>query len=182
MIGWFFDRFFVVLGAFMGSQIPEFMQQYTQRLGGHVDELSHLLKMVKQSAALSNKNMETYIQKFMTQGDPDFVHQGEFMSSLLSRWEQLSNSLARVMESSIWAKPYVFFTNVDGEIFTSTAKSFQSGFALTIEGVVYTAFGAIITLLIYHGVIKIFKMLLTLFKSNNTPSRPNIEKSKDLPI
>lgn len=168
-LSWLFDRLFVVLGALMGSQVPEFIQQYTQRLGGHVDELSHLLSMMKQSAALSNKSLENYIQKFMSNGDPDFVLQGKFMSSILSRWEQLTHSLYSLMESSIWAKPYVFFVNVDSEIFASTVKSYHPGFALTVEGLLYAALGAVISCSLYHGVLKLFKMLFK--RPQQTPAK-----------
>jgi predicted PurR-regulated permease PerM len=160
-IGWLFNRIFLVLGALVGSQVPEFIQQYTQRLGGHVDELSHLLLLIKQSAALSNKSLDIYIQKFMTNSDPDFVIQGQFMQSMLSRWENLTSSLSNIIRSSIWTKPFVFITQIDKEIFSSTTKSFHPGFTLTIEGLLYTALGMTISCSLYHAVLKAFKTVFS---------------------
>jgi hypothetical protein len=65
-----------VIGAFVASQIPEFIQQYTQRLAGHVNELYRLLNQMRQVASYSNKTLDQYIQKFITSSDPDFARQG----------------------------------------------------------------------------------------------------------
>src|ERR1700679_1329642 len=100
-IGSLLDRLCVVIGAFIGSQIPQFMQQYTQRLAGHVDALQRLLNQLRQMASLSNKTLEQYIQKFKDTSDSDFVHQGEFMQGILSRWEDLHQALDRLTQGSI---------------------------------------------------------------------------------
>ena len=38
-----FDRILFTLSFILGVQIPEFMQQYTQRLSGHFDEANYQL-------------------------------------------------------------------------------------------------------------------------------------------
>ena len=38
------DRIISAAGALIFMQIPTFLVQYTQRLGGHVDELANLIK------------------------------------------------------------------------------------------------------------------------------------------
>ena len=43
--------------AFAGSQIPQFMQQYSQRLAGHVAELQQLIDQLRSVAAHSNKSL-----------------------------------------------------------------------------------------------------------------------------
>ncbi len=168
VFGSLIDRLFVVAGAFIGSQVPEFMNQYTQRLSGHVAELDHLLQNLRQAAAFSNKTLEQYIQKFLTNSDPDFSHQGEFMQTMLTRWQDLSLSLQKMTESSMWSRPYVFFNYLNYDIAKSTLASYNPGLSLTIEGLCYTGMGLVIGFLIYQSLAKCLQMgsnrVVTLFK------------------
>ena len=138
------DRLVVVIGAFLGAQVPEFIQQYMHRLSGHVAELQRLLTQLQQIAALSNKSLEEYTRKFLTSGDLDFVRQGEFMQSLLLRWETLQHELQVLQESSAWTRPFVFLQNYQGEIVHSTMASFQPGINLSLEGLYYAGVGIVL--------------------------------------
>lgn len=153
-MGTLLDRLFVVLGAFAGSQIPPFMQQYQQRLAGHVEELNHLLNQLRQIAADSGKSLEQYIQKFVSNGDPDFVRQGEFMQGVVNRWQELHQALYHLGESSIWSRPYVFVKELHYDIAHSTFMSFQPGMSLTIEGLCYTGIGILVGLTLYQILAK----------------------------
>lgn len=153
-IGTLLDRVFVVLGAFVGSQIPEFMQQYQQRLAGHVDELNHLLSQLRQTAAYSGKSLEQYIQKFTLNSDPDFARQGEFMQGVVNRWQELHQALYHLSESSLWSRPYVFVKELQVDIAHSTLASFQPGMSLTIEGLCYTGIGILIGFTLYQILAK----------------------------
>ncbi len=148
------DRLCVVLGAFVGSQIPEFMQQYTQRLAGHVDELNHLLDQLRQVATYSNKTLEQYIEKFISNADLDFSRQGEFMQGVVNRWQELHQALNHLMQSSIWSRPYIFIKDLQYDIAQSTLTSFQPGINLSAEGLCYTGAGILISLALYHTLTK----------------------------
>jgi len=136
------DRLFVVLGAFMGAQIPEFIQQYRQRLAGHVAELNRILDDLRQIAQHSNKTLGEYIGKFMSSSDPDFSQQGIFMQEMTMRWEKLNDALINLTNSSGFLRPYVFLRDLQVEIARSTLRDFQPGINVTVEGVCYTLLGA----------------------------------------
>lgn len=153
----FLDRFFVVLGAFLGSQIPEFLQQYVQRLAGHVDELKYIIDQLSQLASASNKSLEQYIQKFVHSSDLDFVKQGEFMQALVTRWQNLNDSLRSLAQSSYFERPFVFLKEMNYPIAQETFYSYQAGINLTLEGLGYTAIGIIVGILLYQLISKIFK-------------------------
>lgn len=154
-----------VVGAFAMSQLPIFMQQYTQRLGGHVEELASLLQLLQQNAALSNKSLEEYIHKFRTNGDPDFALQGEFMSGIAARWHELNTLLDQLTQSTLWAKPFVFFHGFQGSIFHSTLETFQPGINLTAEGLIYAGLGILLALGIYHLLLEGLKAIARIFIS-----------------
>jgi hypothetical protein len=148
------DRLCAVAGAFICSQIPEFMQQYIQRLSGHVDELHRLLNQMRQVAAYSNKNLEQYIDKFISSSDSDYVHQGEFIQGMLSRWEDLHHALFHITNSSMWVRPYAFLREFQYDIAHSTFVSFQPGISLSAEGLCYAGGGILIGWAFYQIVSK----------------------------
>jgi hypothetical protein len=153
-IGSLLDRLSVVVGAFLGSQVPEFMQQYTQRLAGHVNELHRLLSQMRIVASHSNKTLEQYIQKFLSSPDPDFARQGELMQEMLSRWEELNQALFHLTHSSIWMRPYVFLKELQYDIAKSTLASFQPGINLSVEGLCYAGAGMLMGWVLYQGISK----------------------------
>jgi len=148
------DRLCVVAGAFVGSQIPQFMQQYTQRLAGHVEALQKLIGQLRQIASLSNRSLEQYIQKFKDSSDPDFIHQADFMQGIISRWEELQQALNHLTQSSAWLRPYYFLKDLQPDIAHSTFASYQPGFLLTIEGLCYAGTGMILGWAFYQIVSK----------------------------
>jgi Protein of unknown function (DUF2937) len=155
-IEWILDRVSAVIGAFIGSQIPEFMQQYTQRLAGHVDELQRLVNQMRQVASYSNKTLEQYIHKFISSTDPDFARQGEFMQGMLSRWEELKQTLVHLTYSSAWIRPYIFLKELQYDIAHSTFVSFHPGINLSMEGIFYAGAGIVIGWTFYRMMSRSF--------------------------
>jgi len=52
------DRLLCVVGAVLFSQLPEFIQQYLQRLGGHLDEARRQLEQFRAVAAQSDLTLD----------------------------------------------------------------------------------------------------------------------------
>lgn len=150
------DRLFIVVGAFCGCQVPFFMHQYAQRLAGRIDELNYLLNQITHTASLSNKSLEQYIGKFLASGDSDFVIQGEFMQTMWIRKNHLIHVFNEFSHSSIWGRPFVFFKNLDWDMFKSTFFSFQPGFTFSLEALCYTGIGILGGYAIYQVVVKVF--------------------------
>lgn len=148
------DRLFVVAGAFLGSQIPQFIQQYTQRLAGNVDALQKLLTQLRNIALFSSKSLEQYIQKFRDSSDPDFISQADFMQGILMRWQDLHQTLDHLTQSSIWLRPYYFLKDLQPDVAHSTLESFQPGLSLTIEGLCYAGVGMILGWAFYQLISK----------------------------
>ncbi|MFI5344042.1 MAG: DUF2937 family protein [Chlamydiales bacterium] len=162
------DRLFVIVGALLGVQIPLFMQQYMQRLAGHVAELNRVLNNLRELAFQSNKTLEEYIAKFLANPDLDFSRQGEFMLGVESRWRHLSLALENMSASSIWMRPYLFLRDLQPEIAKPVFYSFEPGLNLTLEGLAYAVLGAVLGFCLYQalckGVSAIFHTLKSLIK------------------
>lgn len=147
------DRLFVVVGALLGSQIPEFIQQYKQRLAGHVDELHRLSTRLTTFAFQSTQTIEQYIQRFLGSHDPDLAKQGLFMDEMVTRSKDLSGALDHLNQASLWSQPYVFIRDFQFDIAEGTWRSFSPGINFSIEGICYAVIGMILGWSCYHFLV-----------------------------
>lgn len=158
------DRLFVIVGALLGVQIPLFMQQYTQRLSGHVAELNQMVNNLRVLAFQSNKTLDEYIAKFLASSDQDFSRQGEFMQGVVSRWQQLSDTLGSMQASSICTRPFVFLRDLQYDIAKPVFYSFEPGLNLTLEGFSYAVLGAVMGFCLYQAFCKLLTVIFRKLK------------------
>ncbi|MDR3625175.1 MAG: DUF2937 family protein [Chlamydiales bacterium] len=151
------DRLFSLVGALLFMQIPQFMQQYTYLLQGHVSELHIQVKQIEQVAKVSHKSLGEYIQKFVSSNDIDFSSQGVLLQKLVERMQEMTSSLKSLQEASIWAKPFIFFKQIDLGIFNETLAAFRLGVYLSLESLVYMLVGLCFGYFFYTGLSRIFR-------------------------
>jgi len=159
------DRCFAVGGAFIFCQLPLLMQQYTMVLSGHLAESRREINLLQHAATLSNKTLQEYIQKFLGQQDLDFVHQGEIMQALQSRYNELSYSYAAIQEASVWTKPLVFISKVDMGVFWDTFHDFTFGISTNFETLIYAFVGLGFGVLVYRLLAKIVMAIISFFRA-----------------
>ncbi len=153
--GWFdglFDRVFSVLGAIGLAQFPAYIQQYYQRLGGHVDEAARNVALFREAAHESGRTLEEYIQRFLNETDPDFVRQGEIMQQIVERYETLLAALTALESANLFTRPFVFLYHMHTDIAWNALRVFQPGVPTTLEGLVYALAGILLGLLIYNSI------------------------------
>lgn len=150
------DRAFVLAGAFAGSQAPSFMQQYFNRLSGHIDELKYQTQLWSQMAAASGKSLPGYVQKFAASGDNDFSRHGDYMQAMIYRLNDLSEAFQLIQESSFWSRPFVFISHINSDIFKETVHSFIPQVTLTLEGACYTFVGFVLGYGLFQLLCKMF--------------------------
>src|SRR5690348_15077235 len=109
-------------GAAVGSQLPEFVQQYLQRLGGHRDEAFQFVQMLR------------------SQGS-------EASSAVLALAQERADSLAHTFDSIAQAgdlmRPAAFLRYVDVDVARATLDLFRPAVPLTPAGVLYGGLGLI---------------------------------------
>ena len=152
--GAFLDRALCVIGAVLFSQAPEFMQQYAQRLGGHLDEARNYLVQYEKLARDASLSLNDYIAHINASSDPAIARIGKVISDLVERVQTLADAQAALQNASVFTKPFAFFSHMDTQIAQNTWGAFKPAVPTTIEGLVYAAIGVAVTLLIYHGCIR----------------------------
>lgn len=162
------DRFAAVVGALIFSQAPMFIDQYTSQLRGHLAELQYQINAIKEAAHLSGKDLNQFIQKFITNGDIDFVRQGEIMQKMSERYESISLSYLKLHGASPFTKPFVFLSNIESDIVKSTYANFHLGLQFSIEGIIYALIGVLFGYGIFSGLRRAVKTVTNKIKPSKS--------------
>ncbi len=121
-------------GGVASSQLPEYSQQYRQRLGGAIDELSRMMKEFDSDAARHGITREQGAARLAEQKD-------EFVSGRGARVREDSARLARLerqLQIFQTAGPLRRLAVMASDLDVSTAEraweNFEPGVPVTIEG------------------------------------------------
>ena len=148
------DRALCVIGTILFSQIPEFMQQYLQRLGGHLDEARRQLEQFQHTAAQSGLKLEQLISQTTATPDPAVAKLGGMMTEAMTRVDALATAQTAIQQASLWSRPFVFLQHIDVSIARATWSIFKPAVPTTVEGLVYALCGMLTLLAVYHLGIK----------------------------
>lgn len=143
------DRVMSVTGALIFMQIPAFLVQYQQRLGGHVDELSRLIKRYGIAAAENGRTVEEYIGLHLKSEVKEFISTGKLMSENLERFHDISQALNNLSQSKGVMKVYVFIRDIEYDIFRAALKNFVPGISFNIETLLFALAGIIFFMMLY---------------------------------
>lgn len=148
------DRALCVAGAVVFSQIPEFFQQYLQRLGGHLAEARRQLDLFTQVAARSGWTLDQLIADAGSQTDPAMGRLGHLVADTQTRVDTLNSAEGALRNASLWSRPFVFARHLDPAIARATLSVFRPAVPTTAEGLVYAGVGMALFLLIYHAGVR----------------------------
>ena len=148
------DRVLCLLGAVGFCQLPEFIQQYLQRLGGRLDEARRQLAQFEAVAAQSKLTLQQFIERTSANTDTAVARLGGVMQDAINRVAELSSAETAIRNASIWEKPFVFFSHLDRSIAGATLEVYKPAVPTTTEGLIYAAAGMITILCVYHGGIR----------------------------
>jgi hypothetical protein len=165
------DRILCVLGTVLFSQGPEFMQQYLQRLGGHLDEARRQLDVFQKTAAQSGLSLDQFIRQTAANTDTAVAKLGGVMTNAAERVSALQSAHDALIHSTPWERPFIFIRHLDFEIARATRTIFQPAVPMTVEGLAYALVGMLVILALYHLVLK---RLLRLLKTHPSPVRAGV--------
>ena len=149
------DRLLCVAGAVLCSQIPEFIQQYLQRLGGHLDEARRQLGQFLEVAAKSGLTLDELIAKSQAAPEATVARLGQLMHDAVSRVDTLAAAETAIRNASIISRPFVFLHHVDLSIARATWGIFKPAVPTTVEGLLYAALGMLLILALYHFAVRV---------------------------
>ena len=148
------DRLLCVLGAAIFAQAPEFMQQYLQRLGGHLAEARRQLAQFEEIARQAGKNVHELALQYSASTEPTVVSMGKLVNDTDLRVSALGSAEAALRGASAWERPFVFLHHIDWEIARGASSVYKPAMPTTLEGLLYGLIGVVVILALYYGFIR----------------------------
>jgi hypothetical protein len=127
-----------ILAAVAGvcfAQLPAFIQQYLQRLGGHVDEAQLNLSQITTGAGF--RTLDAPAREILT-------------VSLTQRVSSLETGEQAIASASASVRPFIFVRELDPDIAMATFRAFEPAVPLSTAGLIYGVAGMVAGWLLYE--------------------------------
>ncbi|MET3926990.1 DUF2937 family protein [Devosia sp. 2618] len=136
------------------SQFPEYAQQYTQRLGGAVDELRVITADFDRAAAASGLDRNTALARYNASNDEFLAGRGTSMTATFARYELLSTTLATIEGAGPVERLQSMPAYLDTDIGRRTLENYRPAVPVTMEGILYAGGGFILGYLVLSGLLR----------------------------
>jgi len=128
-----------VLLACSMSQFPEYSQQYVQRLGGAVDELTTVVEDFDASAQASGQNREAAL---LSMDGTEFLNRRQDdMRRTMTRQDTLTQDYDALRDANAFERLAYITKLTDTGITERTWDDFQPAVPLTLDGLIFTVVG-----------------------------------------
>ena len=131
------------LGATVASQLPEFAQQYRQRLGGALDELNAIVTQFHDDAARAGMDEGKAVAALKTNADQVARDRGQAMADTIARRGRLAAQSAAFESAGAFGRLAALAGNVDPQIAGRAWRDFEPAMPVTTEGFAAAGGGAI---------------------------------------
>ena len=125
----------------MLSQVPAFMQQYQQRLGGAVDELRVITQDFDRAAIDAGLTHEAALETYDSAQNGFLSQRGTNMRTTFERYERLSEHLAGVQNADPLGQLVPFVIYVDPQLAQNTFRNFEAAVPVTTQGLIFAGAG-----------------------------------------
>ena len=129
--------------AVFASQLPEFAQQYRQRLGGAIDELNRVLADFDADATRLNLTREQGIARMKINSDDLVRSQGQRVQEYSARVARLEQQLKDFASAGSLVRIGVLLREFDPDVARRAVSTFEPGVPVTGEGAIATLFGGV---------------------------------------
>jgi hypothetical protein len=121
-----------LLAGMIGSQGPEFAQQYRQRLGGALDEVNRLVSEFDAEAQRQNLSEPEALKRLEDNSDRLARDRGADMAEAIDRDRRLNEQIAAINSAGPLMRLYVVATRFDPEIARSTLDNYEPAEPLSL--------------------------------------------------
>jgi hypothetical protein len=144
------------------SQFPEYAQQYTQRLGGAVDELRVIASDFDRAATQSGLTREEARARYQQSTDQFLTGRGTSMAATFARYAELSTTLVELKHADSWQRLRSLPNYLDSDIGARTLDDFKPAVPVTMEGLSYAGAGLLIGYIIVSA---LYSLVMLPFRS-----------------
>jgi hypothetical protein len=123
-----------ILGGVSASQLPEFGQQYRQRLGGAIDELARVMAEFDADARRFGLTREQGIERLSRNADSFVNDRGVRLREDSARLARLERQLVTIQSAGPIRRIAIMASDLDAPTAQRAWSNFQPAVPLTIEG------------------------------------------------
>jgi Protein of unknown function (DUF2937) len=132
-----------LIAGVIGSQGPEFAEQYRQRMGGAVDELKRIVAQFDAAAAREGLTPPQAVGRLEQNAEPLAQEQGQDMVQTIARANRFEEELKEMQSTGPLKRIYVMAKDFDPEIAGHTLDNYEPAAPLSLEAVVAAGLAAI---------------------------------------
>ncbi len=142
-------------GGLCSAQLPEFSQQYVQRLGGAVDSLTKVVADFDASATAAGLTREDALKEMA--GTAFLERRRADMKRTFARHDVLTEQLNTLSNAGAGSRVVTILRAPDRELARATFAAFRPAMPVTSEGLLFGGSGFIATLLAVSGLGALFR-------------------------
>jgi Protein of unknown function (DUF2937) len=131
-----------LIAGLIGSQGPEFVQQYRQRLGGALAELNRIVAEFDAESQAQGLTPAEGLNRLEGNADPLARERGEDMAETIERARRLSAQLQAIDSGGPLTRLYVAVKDFDPEIAKSAVDNYEPAAPLSLGALATAAFAA----------------------------------------
>ncbi|QCI68151.1 DUF2937 family protein [Phreatobacter stygius] len=133
--------FIALLSGILASQLPEFAQQYRQRLGGAIDEIRRMIGDFDADVARMGLSRDQGIERLKVNADQLIRQRGQHLESDIARADKLERQLQSYAEAGPFRRLGLFASDFEPEIARRAFAQFEPAVPVTSEGLISAAGG-----------------------------------------
>jgi len=148
----------MLLSGTATSQLPEFSQQYRQRLGGAIDALEEILADFNRDAARHGLSSAEAIARQKASDDPFVQARGESMLNAEIRLSRLKQQQSELETAGPVERMMVFARGFDPQLAQATAEDYEPAVPVTVAGFATAGVGALAGLLLMRLLVAMTRL------------------------
>jgi hypothetical protein len=122
--------------AVVASQLPEFAQQYRQRLGGALDELNAQVARFDADASQSGITRDEGVTRLQKSADRFVQERGEQARDTITRRDRLQRQSAGFANAGPVTRLIILAGDFDPSVARGAYQAFEPGVPVTSEGII----------------------------------------------
>ena len=139
-----------LLFAALCSQLPEFTQQYKQRLGGAIDEVSSVIARFDGEAGDQALSRDQGVARLKTNGDVLAQQRGSSIEDLVARKDRLERQRLSFSASGPLSQYAVLAEDFDPTIARQALADYDPALPVTVAGFVSAGIGLLVGWVLIH--------------------------------
>ena len=160
MIKGLIDKIFFALGAIVFLQLPHFIEQYTQRMGGYAASQT---EQIKEYQAIADEHfagdIEAYRLRLQQNADPAVAESAEQITKRLKSAQSIQHDLQVFEQKPLWYQVPYFITHLRTDLVKGTAQNFSPGLPINLWAWGYGLVGGVLFSLVFNGCIALPKAI-----------------------